>query len=405
LLAKRDPKLQKKINKMLKTIKSANKSVLEDAVDHQNTAITLAGPQQCDDDDYGYVSQESSALYAQIMQKYTSQPEEKKFPDARGKPADISSTKARVRDALNRAQEEENAPHQRKPRQSKGPRSATSEPEPYVGWGDRNKVDVKVQQEKPKKKNRPPPPPALDFQQLLALAAQKQHEPIQVEAPVVKKEPERLLTKKQREELEERKALAEAKAARMKGGPVPGQKKPTSTTMPPPKTTKVSKTSRDPPPSNATTIPKATSTDRIPLKSSSSSKPLPSSSGASKARPVVPAKSSTDSPRLMSALTDASRSKPSQPAASTRPAAKPSNVPTKTREFPPSAGRSTDKARPDTRKEAAPARPHASDNGKTRPFPPPDHRFRDQRPPQKKVPKKRKLLASISGFLELQTFD
>ena len=37
LEAKRDPKMKRKIEKMLKVIKSANKSVLEDAVDHNDT--------------------------------------------------------------------------------------------------------------------------------------------------------------------------------------------------------------------------------------------------------------------------------------------------------------------------------------------------------------------------------
>jgi len=64
---------------MLKVIKSANKSVLEDAIDNENTAITLQGPEQPDEDDYGYVSQEASALYRQIMDKYKSMPEDNKF--------------------------------------------------------------------------------------------------------------------------------------------------------------------------------------------------------------------------------------------------------------------------------------------------------------------------------------
>lgn len=70
MIARRDPKDQRKINKMFKTIKSANKSVIEDAIDRENTAVTIEGPQQPDEDDYGYVSQESSKLYKQLMEKY-----------------------------------------------------------------------------------------------------------------------------------------------------------------------------------------------------------------------------------------------------------------------------------------------------------------------------------------------
>lgn len=39
----RDQKAQNRINKHLKVCKSANKSVIADAVDNENTAVTLAG--------------------------------------------------------------------------------------------------------------------------------------------------------------------------------------------------------------------------------------------------------------------------------------------------------------------------------------------------------------------------
>lgn len=39
----RDQRTQNRINKHLKVCKSANKSVLADAVDNENTAITMAG--------------------------------------------------------------------------------------------------------------------------------------------------------------------------------------------------------------------------------------------------------------------------------------------------------------------------------------------------------------------------
>lgn len=80
LMAMRDTKSKNKIRKMLKVTKSANKSVLEDAVDEDNTAYTLQGPEQPDEDDYGYVSTEAGALYKKLMDKYKSCPEdEKKF--------------------------------------------------------------------------------------------------------------------------------------------------------------------------------------------------------------------------------------------------------------------------------------------------------------------------------------
>lgn len=80
LLAMRDTKAMNKIRKTLKVIKSANKSVLADAIDTENTAVTLEGPYQPDQDDYGYESQEAAAIYQKMMEKYSKIPEESKFP-------------------------------------------------------------------------------------------------------------------------------------------------------------------------------------------------------------------------------------------------------------------------------------------------------------------------------------
>lgn len=80
LLAMRDPKALRKIQKTLKVIKSANKSVLADAIDRDNTAVTREGPEQPDQDDYGYESQEAAALYEKMMEKYSKIPDEPKFP-------------------------------------------------------------------------------------------------------------------------------------------------------------------------------------------------------------------------------------------------------------------------------------------------------------------------------------
>lgn len=53
------------------------------------------GPSQPDEDDYGYVSQEASALYNKLMSKYNSLPAEKSIFAASGKKTikDIASTK------------------------------------------------------------------------------------------------------------------------------------------------------------------------------------------------------------------------------------------------------------------------------------------------------------------------
>ena len=68
LLAMRDEKSKNKIRKMLKVTKSANKSVLDD-VNTDQTAVTLQGADQPDQDDYGYVSTTANAFYQNYIEK------------------------------------------------------------------------------------------------------------------------------------------------------------------------------------------------------------------------------------------------------------------------------------------------------------------------------------------------
>lgn len=217
LLAMRDTKAKNKINKMLKTIKSANKSVLDDAIDHQDTAITLQGPDQPDEDDYGYTSQEASALYSKLMEKYKSMPDEKKFDFSKKALSkdEIKSAKDRVKAAIDREQEEENLPHRRQ-RQSKlsSSESKSDNNDRSVKSSSEYRDDPAPKPEKPKVKKKHPPPPAMDFQQLLKLAEQKQFEPIQIDSTKVIKEPERLMTQKEKREMEERRAVLEAREKR-----------------------------------------------------------------------------------------------------------------------------------------------------------------------------------------------
>lgn len=227
LLSKRDNKAKNKINKMLKVIKSANKSVLDDAVDNADTALTLQGPDQPDEDDYGYVSQEASHFYKNLMDKYKAQPEQK-IKGLKGQKAlskdEMRNMKARVTAAINREKEEENLPHRRQ-RQPKSQGSSTemsksgdssTKYEKYPGPSD--------EKSKPKPKPKRPPPPIMDFNQLLKLAEQKQFEPIEVTVPVVKKGPERLMTTKEKLEYEERRAFTEAKDKRQRlGEKAPGK--------------------------------------------------------------------------------------------------------------------------------------------------------------------------------------
>lgn len=101
---------------MLKRTKSANQSVIQDAVDKDNTAVTLAGPSQPDEDDYGYVSQEAAAFYNKMMEKYSKMPDEPKFGLEKKKKTNtnLNHLKSKVIAALTREQEEANMPHKRK---------------------------------------------------------------------------------------------------------------------------------------------------------------------------------------------------------------------------------------------------------------------------------------------------
>ncbi|CAB0034218.1 unnamed protein product [Trichogramma brassicae] len=206
LEALRDHKAQSRINKHLKVCKAANKSVLDDAINHQNTAVTIAGPSQCDEDDYGYVSQEASAFYDKLMNKYNAMPPEKSIFSSDGKKSakDIASTKDRVRQALKVQELEETLPHRRK--RSKG--------NDEKGEELTKKKKRSVKDEKPKIKKKPMPPP-MDFQSLLALAAKKQYEPVALPPPKPKEE-ERPMTKKQMMEYAKEKEWRERKEQKNK---------------------------------------------------------------------------------------------------------------------------------------------------------------------------------------------
>jgi len=64
-LRKGNKKSSRAVQSMLVRAKSANKaaSVAADAVNRRDTAATLAGRDQCDDDDYGYESAAAKNLY------------------------------------------------------------------------------------------------------------------------------------------------------------------------------------------------------------------------------------------------------------------------------------------------------------------------------------------------------
>ncbi|XP_043577751.1 protein SPT2 homolog isoform X2 [Bombus pyrosoma] len=175
----------------------------------------MAGPSQPDEDDYGYVSQEASAFYNQLMSKYNNTTSQKPaFDDCRKRTIkDIASTKDRVKLALKQQEVEEALGHRRKRKHS----VKEVELEVEEKTEKETKDDKKEKDEKSKAKRKPMPPP-IDFTELLKIAEKKQHEPIIIEAKPKSDEPERLLTKKQMKEYAKEKEWRERKEQRNKLG-------------------------------------------------------------------------------------------------------------------------------------------------------------------------------------------
>lgn len=119
-------------------------------------------------------------------------------------------TKDRVRAALQRAEEEESGPHRRK-RTMESSSSRTDEEKSvhrrknlYDPESERRDEEQRRRDEQRAKAKNRPLPPALNFNQLLQLAEKKQFEPVELEVEVKQKEADRLLTKREKREMEER---------------------------------------------------------------------------------------------------------------------------------------------------------------------------------------------------------
>merc|ERR1712223_385279 len=199
-----------KINKHLKVTKSSNKSVLDDAINSRDTADTLLGRKQCDEDDYGFASKTSQGLYEKLMSKYEADPEDPMAKFSRAQPKekkDLSSVKERVKEALKREQEERYGPRKRRSRVD-GDRIRNTSGEDGGGGGSEKSHSngglSKIESEKEKKKeeerksksererkeeearrkrkqmakNAPPP---IDFQSLLKMANEKKDIPVNLE--------------------------------------------------------------------------------------------------------------------------------------------------------------------------------------------------------------------------------
>ena len=92
--------------------------MISEAVDSKNTAVTLSGRQQCDEDDYGYESKASADYYDKLMSKYEADPDDPMAKFSRsGKSRelkDIQGTKDRVKSALRREEDDSQHPSRRR---------------------------------------------------------------------------------------------------------------------------------------------------------------------------------------------------------------------------------------------------------------------------------------------------
>ncbi|XP_020803798.1 protein SPT2 homolog isoform X2 [Drosophila serrata] len=248
LMAKRDEKSKNKIRKMLKVTKSANKSVLNDCSGTGAEHETGEGQ----GDDYGYTSNEANALYEKYLAKVQHVEDNKSFAPSRPQSLrDLSGTKERVKAAIDRERQDAES-HTRAKRgtntNSSSSSTGTSKPASGSGSGstksqllrassktlydpeaekreEENKKRLAEQQNRAKLKRVAQAPP-MDFQALLRLAEKKQHEPVVFAQPEKKKEPERLLSAKEKREAEERQRYREERAQRDKLRESGGENKP-----------------------------------------------------------------------------------------------------------------------------------------------------------------------------------
>lgn len=191
LLARRDPKEQKQTEKTLKVIKSTQKFFTGDEEIDKNTKLTM---ERNITEDYGFENKSSEAIYLRLMKQYNMMPVEDKFEKFINpkKSKNTANIKVTVKN-----KDENNI--------KTGQRQNVSK---FMGENITNssKITASSSSFKPKKCTTPP----IDFKQLLKLAELKQYKDIVIELPS-KKEPERLLTNKEKRELEEIEALRKAR--------------------------------------------------------------------------------------------------------------------------------------------------------------------------------------------------
>ncbi|KAK4293608.1 hypothetical protein Pmani_033709 [Petrolisthes manimaculis] len=258
-LRAQDRKSNKRVKAMINMSKGASKAVLEEAKD----LTTAKGEEQCDEDDYGYESTMSQNIFKKLAGEYADSPLDDKLKFSKNSvkgATDINDIKSRVINSLKKKEEEEMGPRKRKRK-----RKNSGEFEDFINDGDaydesapstseksahpstprekvvnvnltnyksdkhnnfkydqdsseckskkreREREEEKFKKPKPKPKPKAGPPP-MSFEELLRVAKNKQKNPLpdireeklkEKEKKDKKKELDRPLTAKEKEELED----------------------------------------------------------------------------------------------------------------------------------------------------------------------------------------------------------
>lgn len=189
---------------MVQRTKSSNKAVLAEARNDRDTATTLAGPSQCDEDDYGYESKAQDSMYQKLMAKFDAAPEDPMAKFSKGKKShsgassssssSMSKVKDRVKERLATAEAEEEAGRRRSSGGSSRPSSSSAssssgppkqrkrrdglswyEPEKEEAKKSRKELEAEAVRKRRLQAQKAPPPTA-SFADLMKMAQQKHKE-------------------------------------------------------------------------------------------------------------------------------------------------------------------------------------------------------------------------------------
>jgi len=160
-LRSHDKKATKRVGQMLRMTKSANKSVISDAMNCLNDSLAEQGEeQQPDEDDYGYVSKYAEEFHKKMMEKYKAIPASKPVKKNTNVPVPLVQSLKSSKGSNNNSSKE----------------SVTGKDHAISGVPDKNQS-----LKKPKEVKKSVPPP-LNFNDLLDLAKQKCLEPVTIKA-------------------------------------------------------------------------------------------------------------------------------------------------------------------------------------------------------------------------------